>query len=90
LGPQTPFVEDVKKFCHCSSWKNIDSLHIPNGFNKFNMREYKPKRNKNGKHALFLSLSASAWNSIDDRKYNQNQKLFLKELRSDLLAGLDV
>jgi hypothetical protein len=33
---------------------------------------------------------ATAWNSVDDRNYNQNQKSFLKELKSDLLAGLDV
>ncbi len=31
---------------------------------------------------------ATAWNSVDDRKYIQSQKLILKELKSDLLAGI--
>ncbi len=43
----------------------------------------------NNKRMPLISF-ATAWNSVDDRKYIQNQKLFLKEFRSDLLAGLDV
>ncbi len=33
---------------------------------------------------------ATAWNSFDDRKYNPRQNAFLNELKTDLLAGLDV
>jgi hypothetical protein len=33
---------------------------------------------------------ATAWNSIDDRKLNPSQKVFLKQMKSDLLAGITV
>jgi hypothetical protein len=35
-----------------------------------------------------LIAFASAWNEADDKKYNQCQKIFLKEFKADLLAGL--
>jgi hypothetical protein len=57
--------------------RNADDIYVP------------PHRIELFKRMPLISF-ATAWNSIDDRKYNQNQKLFLKELRSDLLAGLDV
>jgi hypothetical protein len=33
---------------------------------------------------------ANAWNSIDVRKHNPSQKVFLKQLKSELLAGIVV
>ncbi len=33
---------------------------------------------------------ATAWNSIDERKNNPNQKVFLTQMKSDILAGLVV
>ena len=57
--------------------RNADDIYVP------------PHRIELFKRMPLISF-ATAWNSIDDRKYNQNQKLFLKELRSDLLAGLNV
>ncbi len=57
--------------------RNEDDIYVP------------PHRIELFKRMPLISF-ATAWNSVDDRKYIQNQKLFLKELRSDFLAGLDV
>jgi hypothetical protein len=57
--------------------RNVDDIYVP------------PHRIELFKRMPFISF-ATAWNSVDDRKYNRNQKSFLKELKSDLLAGLDV
>jgi hypothetical protein len=57
--------------------RNADDLYVP------------PHRIELYKRMPLISY-ATAWNSVDDRKYNQSQKMFLKELKSDLLAGLEV
>jgi hypothetical protein len=33
---------------------------------------------------------ATAWNSIDERKQSPNQKVFLNQMKSDILAGIVV
>jgi hypothetical protein len=33
---------------------------------------------------------ATTWNSIDERKNNLNQKVFLTQMKSDILAGIVV
>ena len=33
---------------------------------------------------------ANAWNSIDARKHNPSQKVFVKQLKNELLAGIAV
>ncbi len=35
-----------------------------------------------------LTAFALAWNEADDRKYNRCQKIFLREFKAELVAGL--
>jgi hypothetical protein len=57
--------------------RNADDIYVP------------PHRIELYKRMPLISF-ATAWNSVDDRKYNQSQKMFLNLLKSDLLAGLEV
>jgi hypothetical protein len=55
--------------------RNADDLFVP------------PHRIELYKRMPLIAF-ASAWNEADDKKYNQCQKIFLKEFKADLLAGL--
>ena len=54
--------------------RNADDLYIP------------PHRTD--KRMPLVSFP-SAWNTIDNRKFNPRQSVFLKELKAELLAGLE-
>ncbi len=56
--------------------RNADELYIP------------PHRIELFKRMPLISFP-TAWNSLDDRKYNPRQKAFLKQIKSELLNGLN-
>jgi hypothetical protein len=58
-----------------SSSKNADDLYVP------------PHRIELYKRMPLIAF-ATAWKTVDDRKYNPRQNMYLKELKVDLLAGL--
>jgi len=56
--------------------RKADDLYIP------------PHRIDLNKRMPLVSFP-SAWNTIDNRKFNPRQSVFLKELKAELLAGLE-